>query len=210
MNREVMREIWHGKSIGRVLLNQKIKVAGASLSGKGLDLAGGSGSYYRFLPPNLSITKTNYQGDDLDTIVDFNQPLPFEDESFDFVLFFSALYIAEDPENTLREVLRIMKPGGQLLLSTPFIANEMPEPHDYYRFTAEGLERLFRTVGAKEYHIERCGERFTSAVSLLDGVFPRWLRVPACMLGLWLDRCIPKRITDAHPTPIGYFCTVVK
>ena len=46
--------------------------------------------------------------------------LPFEDESFDTVTAFETIYFWPDPANDLKEVRRVLRPGGQLL-----IGNEM-------------------------------------------------------------------------------------
>lgn len=44
--------------------------------------------------------------------------LPLADESFDQVLSFSVLTYAEDPRAALRESLRVLRPGGTLILVT--------------------------------------------------------------------------------------------
>ena len=42
----------------------------------------------------------------------------------------------------LSEFARILKPGGQLLLTTPFIRDIHEAPFDYFRFTKYGLKYL--------------------------------------------------------------------
>jgi SAM-dependent methyltransferase len=42
------------------------------------------------------------------------EPLPFEDESFDGVAAASSIEQTPDPETTLRELYRVLKPGGRL------------------------------------------------------------------------------------------------
>ena len=51
--------------------------------------------------------------------------LPFPDRSFDGVLFTEVLeHVAiNDPVNTLREIRRVLIPGGLLILSTPNVCN---------------------------------------------------------------------------------------
>lgn len=44
-------------------------------------------------------------------------PLPYPDESADLVIFCQALYMAEQPEEVLRDVYRVLQPGGVVLVS---------------------------------------------------------------------------------------------
>lgn len=210
---DLFRQILQGKTIYRILFNQQVKSKCANLPGKTIDLAGGGkGSYYRYLPSQVDITKTNYlSGVDIDQVVDLNLTLPFTDQSFDGVLLFNALYIMKNPTFTLSEINRILKPGGVLYLSSPFIANEMPEPHDYYRFTAEGLTLLFNQAGFTDFYIDRFGERFSSVVYILHNFWlfnlVRLIIYPLALLG---DKLIPKKLTSKYPLPLGYFCVVKK
>lgn len=45
--------------------------------------------------------------------------LPFEDESIDLVTGHSFLYLVDEPDAVLREVWRVLTPGGRLLLMEP-------------------------------------------------------------------------------------------
>ena len=137
--------------------------------------------------------------------------LPFPDSSFDAVLCFNALYIVDNPEALAREVHRILKPGGAWYVSSPFIANEMPEPHDYRRFTGEGLGRLFQKAGFTSTEIHRIGERGSAAMALLHPFFV-FNVVRACFypIALLFDSLVPARVRHEHPAPIGYFCIATK
>lgn len=50
---------------------------------------------------------------------DLNQRLSFGSETFDRVVAINSLYALKDPEFTLREMYRVLKPGGILVFANP-------------------------------------------------------------------------------------------
>lgn len=207
-----MRGALLGKTIGRVLFNETLRHECASMSGRVLDLAGGRDpSYLPLLPRSIQLVRTDREASAGIGAVDFNKPLPYEDASFDVVLLFSALYIAEDPAALTKEIHRVLKNGGTCYIASPFVANEMPEPHDYVRFTAEGLERLLTSAGFSSVHSIRMGERASAATQLMHPFFLfNIMRALVYPLALLFDRLIPRSVRETHPTPIGYFVHATK
>lgn len=53
------------------------------------------------------------------TVADAGPSLPFEDSSFDAILAFEVLEHVQDDEGLLRELARVSRPAGLLVLSTP-------------------------------------------------------------------------------------------
>jgi 2-polyprenyl-3-methyl-5-hydroxy-6-metoxy-1,4-benzoquinol methylase len=60
--------------------------------------------------------ETNYPGA---RIVDANQKLPFPDASFDLIWCSEVIEHLRDPKFTISEFDRVLRPGGQLLMTTP-------------------------------------------------------------------------------------------
>jgi len=54
---------------------------------------------------------------------DLNGRLPYGDEEFDYVCFLEAIEHTENPYNAVREVARVLKRGGTLVMSTPNYLN---------------------------------------------------------------------------------------
>lgn len=201
-----------GKTIGRAFFNEAVRKNCAGLSGRVLDLAGGTApSYIPLLPKGIDLVRTDVKASLGVTKVDIDAPLPFSENSFNAVLFFNALYLADNPAVLAREIHRVLRPGGVWHIVSPFIANEMPEPHDYVRFTAEGLERLCAGAGFSQIKIYRMGERASAATQLLHPFFLfSIIRAFVFPLALLMDAYIPQSVRTSHPTPIGYFVRAMK
>jgi SAM-dependent methyltransferase len=78
----------------------------------------------------------------LDIVANSNQALPFRTASFDTVLLTDVLEHVAEPATTIREVGRILCPGGKLLMGVPFLYGIHERPHDYYRYTEYALRRF--------------------------------------------------------------------
>jgi SAM-dependent methyltransferase len=69
--------------------------------------------------------------------------------SFFIVICTQVLEHLTDPLSGLREIFRILKPGGHLILSAPHVWFYHPHPSDNWRFTQEGLPRIVQKIGFK-------------------------------------------------------------
>lgn len=73
--------------------------------------------------------------------------LPVADASIDTVVLLEVLEHLEHPREALDEIARVLKPGGRLLLSMPFLYPIHDAPHDFQRYTIHGLTREISAVG---------------------------------------------------------------
>ena len=69
---------------------------------------------------------------------------PMAADSFDAVVMGEVLEHCHDPRGALGGARRCLRPGGRLILSTPFIFPIHNAPVDYWRFTRYGLELLLK------------------------------------------------------------------
>ena len=74
-----------------------------------------------------------------------SRSFPSSDGEFDLVLCTQVLEHCDDPAQAVRELRRVTAPGGRVLASTHGVQWYHPSPVDYWRWTHEGLRRLFAT-----------------------------------------------------------------
>jgi len=147
--------------------------------------------------------------------------LPFASEAFDLVLCAEVLEHMKSPGLALAEMRRVLKPGGKLLLTTPFAFPIHYAPTDYYRFTRFGLMHLL-----SEWDVESLNEATTDGAALAT-FFHHWLLKKkgfvwkAPKLAWWcvwraLTRAYagatPRANTNGHHThmPVGYLVVARK
>lgn len=73
--------------------------------------------------------------------------LPLEDASVDAIICIAVLEHVEEPQKAVREMYRVLKPGGYLYIYVPFLYYYHPMPGyygDFYRFTFDGVKYLVR------------------------------------------------------------------
>jgi SAM-dependent methyltransferase len=126
--------------ISRDRLN--IKVAKYASDLKTLEVgAYGNPSYGKYFSNKIGLDIR--PGPGVDVVGDVYQ-LPFGDNEFDIVLCMVVLEHLEEPSRAIVEMRRVLKPGGKILVSVPFLFPIHDSPNDFWRFTKYGLKVLFK------------------------------------------------------------------
>lgn len=69
--------------------------------------------------------------------------LPFKNNSFDALISLAVLEHVKDPWRCVSEILRELKPGGEIICCVSFLQPFHGYPHYYYNMTAQGLKNIF-------------------------------------------------------------------
>ena len=185
-----------------------------------LDAGAGEGRYarhfarHRYVGVDLGVGDAAWDYSGLAAIADLGA-LPFAAGSFDACVNLVTLEHVREPGLALREMARVLRPGGSLLLAVPHEWEVHQAPHDYFRFTAHGVRYLLEEAGFTDLQIGPVGGFFRLlARRLLNGLqfFPAplvplaavFLAPPALVLPAldFLDR---ERVFT-----LGYICTARK
>ncbi len=128
-------------------LHQHIIALAPLVSGRILDVGCGSKPYRKYFGASeyigLEIEGRNKLADRHYDGKEF----PFKDGEFDSVFTSQVLEHVFNPEGFLREINRVLKDGGVLLLTGPFIWDEHEQPFDYARYSSFGLRHLLESNG---------------------------------------------------------------
>ncbi|MGD0126618.1 MAG: class I SAM-dependent methyltransferase [Terriglobia bacterium] len=101
-------------------------------------------AYRSYVTENVCIDweNTPHKNEYLDATCDLTQRLPYDDGEFDTIILSDVLEHIPQPENLWREMSRVLKPGGNVLLSVPFYYWLHETPYDFYRYTEFALRRF--------------------------------------------------------------------
>jgi SAM-dependent methyltransferase len=88
-----------------------------------------------------------------DHVGDVQAGLSIPDCTFDAVLCTEVLEHVRDVSATLAELHRLLRPGGQLALTVPFVGPLHEEPYDFRRLTSHGLMAILEDAGFTEIEV---------------------------------------------------------
>jgi len=90
------------------------------------------------------------------------------DRSYDVVFCEQVLEHVRDPWTAVRTLRALCSPGGQLVVSTPFLIRIHPSPDDFWRFTPHGLAVLLESAGFEVPEVRSWGNRSAVIRNLRD------------------------------------------
>ncbi len=153
-----------------------IKQRACKLSGRVLDVGCGRMPYRRLLLDAQGIDE--YVGLDIDGALDYGsedspdvrwdgRTMPFADDTFDSAMLTEVLEHVPDVVVLLNEVRRVLRPGGAIFFTTPFIWPYHETPHDHRRLTVFGLEHQLKLAGYTDIQIDAVGDWHSSLAQFI-------------------------------------------
>lgn len=124
------------------------------LLGEVLDFGGGESSQYRKLLGDIDYKSVNIDPRINPTwIVQVGESIPCDAESFDTVISMNTLEHVFNAQTVLSELHRVLRPGGELVLSTPFLFPIHGHPDDFFRPTPSWYRQALKECGFRECEI---------------------------------------------------------
>jgi SAM-dependent methyltransferase len=129
-----------------------------------------------------------FQANGVDLVADLNMPLALPDCTFDTAVCISVIEHVTEPQVALNEMYRILKPGGHLLLATPWEYPFHHEPNDYFRYSRYALEHMLKKAGFEVVSVHSTGGR----VRVTSIYIQRWFPMTTRLLK-FLDRFLSEK-----------------
>ncbi len=86
--------------------------------------------------------------------------LPFDPQSFDTVVSTEVLEHVPDPLLAFKEMHRVLRPTGYLILSTPMYWPRHDLPYDFFRYPYDGLMHLLKESGFEVVRLFNRGQSY--------------------------------------------------
>jgi len=117
---------------------------------------------------------TNLKKDKKNKILeaDLNKRLKFKSNYYQNLIIFNVLEHLSNPTRSLKELNRILRKGGLIIGSTPFLYQIHGAPNDYLRFSKDYLIEEFKKRNFKTIYVKELGYGpFLAAFSILFPYF---------------------------------------
>jgi SAM-dependent methyltransferase len=103
---------------------------------------------------------------------DLRAPLPFVDAAFDAAVCTEVLEHVDNARFVLSELARVLRPGGRLLVSVPFVFHYHEDPQDVRRYTPAGLRAALQQAGFDVELAGGLGNKLTALFLLIESIHP--------------------------------------
>ncbi len=142
-------------------LHKNLATISGKVGGRMLDVGCGQKPYRHLFHVSEHVgleldTPANRESKQADCFYD-GHAFPFPDESFDTVFASQVFEHVFNPDEFLGEARRVLRPGGALLLTIPFVWEEHEQPFDFARYSSFGVTHVLEKHGFKVQQVVKSG-----------------------------------------------------
>jgi len=122
------------------------------MHGRMLDFGCGSKPYRElfdvvtYIGTDIAVSGHDHSNEDIDVYYD-GKTLPFGENEFDSVFSSEVFEHVFNLDEILDELRRVLKPGGKMLITLPFVWDEHEIPYDFARYTSFGITHILQQKG---------------------------------------------------------------
>lgn len=147
-----------------------------------LDVGCGAKPYRALVPGATEYVGIDvFDGPEVDAVIVPGAPWPVDDASFDAALCTQVFEHVADLDFTVGELARALRPGGEAVVTVPFIFQEHNSPHDYRRLSVHGARQAVESRFEVVEVVRQGGAGSTLGVMLLEW---GWASLPKSKPGL--------------------------
>lgn len=182
------------------------------LSGTVMDFGCGSKPYQSFFKVDeyigVDFENAGHPHDNEQIDVFYNgRELPFDDKKFDSILCSEVFEHLFNLEDLLKELNRVLKLNGNILITCPFVWNEHEVPFDYARYSRFALQHILTKSGFEIIEFTKSGTFVTTIIQLITLYF--FVNFKGPLRKFFLTRWLYKVLLFFMPNLLGLFLNAV-
>jgi SAM-dependent methyltransferase len=190
-------------------LYKNVRDLAPQLSGKLLDFGCGRKPYEqlfsveRYIGIDMEQTGHEHTLSKVDVFYD-GKTIPFANEYFDSVFCSEVFEHVFNLHEVIKEIKRVLKPGGKILVTVPLCWNEHEAPYDFGRYTSYGIRHILETNGFEVIELRKSGNFFKVNMQLWALYFHNTINVQPKALAFLLRMLfiVPVNILGATIAPL--------
>ncbi len=221
--RELFRPGWLGLFINPFYIIRRglfhgIRRHAPALKGRMMDFGCGEKPYRdlfqveEYIGVDIAVSGHGTEATEVDVFYD-GRHIPFPDAHFDSVLASEVFEHVFNLDEILAELHRVLKPGGRMLITIPFVWDEHEIPYDFARYTSFALPHILGRHGFKVVQAEKTTHYVPTVFQMWNAyvfqhIFPSrpFMRMlltplfiaPFTLLGITLGAILPKNRNFYH------------
>ena len=194
-----------------------------------LDVGAGRGDFKELFTRHAYLGLDVYPYPELDLAVDLITTCPFKDNSFDLVVLANVIEHVYEYRSLVKQCASLLKPGGRLLITVPFLLKLHQEPVDFQRYTRYSLIQMAEENGLA---VEQLDGYYNPLALLDEGIGNTWqyglpkimgIRKSIAKSGIFIMQKISNMLKrslgngyiaaadkDPNPNVLGYQCLLRK